>query len=211
MAARGRDAAPRRLPAGERRAQILEASKPVFLRSGLAGARVRDLAAAAGVNEALLYHYFSSKEELFEAAIAQPLEAAVEATVSRAVPPFDASGEVMREHTEAFVRQLLEAMDEVAPLLGLVLFGDQESGQRYWRELVEPALERIRGVARRNLPVWPHRAYDPDLVVDTIFATAFFFGLQERFFRPGEHRDLDETAHSLCEVLFHGMAAPDTQ
>lgn len=206
MKRNGKAASPRRLPAEERRAQIVAASRPVFMRSGLAGTRVRDLAAAAGVNEALLYHYFAGKEELFEAAIAQPLEAAVEATVSRAVPAFDASGEVMREHTETFICHLLAVMRDVAPLLGLMLFGEQEDSQRYWLESLGPALERIREVARRNLSVWSHRDFEPDLVVDTIFGTAFFLAIEDRF-RTAEPRDLDRTARNLCNVLFDGMAS----
>jgi AcrR family transcriptional regulator len=200
----------RRLRPEERRAEILASSKQVFLRSGLAGTRVRDLAAAAGVNEALLYHYYSSKEELFDAAIAQPLEAAVAATTSKAVPPFDAGGDVMREHTESFIYDLMVAMEEVAPLLGLVLFSEQQAGRRHWRELLKPALEQIRAVARRNLTVWPHREYDADLVVDTIFATAFFLALQDSFL-DSAGRDLRATARNLCDLLFRGMAIPDGQ
>lgn len=197
----------RRLTAEARRAQILASSKNVFLKSGLAGTRVRDLAAAADVNEATLYHYFESKEELFEAAIAQPLEDAVAATAAKAVPSFDAGGEVMRRHTEAFIRDLLEAMDEVAPLIGLVLFGDQESGQRYFRTRLRPAIDEIREVARRNMPVWPHRDYDPDLVVDTIFGTTFFRAIEDRLLGR-KPRDPNETARHLCDLLFDGMAAP---
>jgi AcrR family transcriptional regulator len=208
MSDSGSDGKRRRLSAEERRAQILEASKGVFLQSSLAGARVRDLAAAAGVTEALLYHYFESKEELFVAAIAEPLEKAVAVTASKAIPTFDASGDVMREQTRSFIYDLLVAMEEVAPLLGLVLFGDHESGQRYWRELIKPALDRIHGVARRNLAVWPHRDFDPHLVVDTIFATTFFFALEDRFSDTGQ-RDLHSTADRLCDLLFRGMALPD--
>jgi TetR/AcrR family transcriptional regulator len=204
----GSDGKRRRLSAEDRRAEIIAASKGVFLRSNLAGARVRDLAAAAGVTEALLYHYFASKDELFVAAIAEPLETAVIATASKAIPSFDEGGDIMREQTRSFIYDLLVAMEEVAPLLGLVLFGDHESGQRYWRELIKPALDRIRAVARRNLAVWTHREYDPDLVVDTIFATTFFLALEDRF-DNGKQRDLRATADKLSDLLFTGMAVPD--
>ncbi len=41
----------------------------MFARDGLAGARTDDIAAEAGVNKALLYYYFSSKELLYEAVL----------------------------------------------------------------------------------------------------------------------------------------------
>src|SRR4051794_24851413 len=51
------------------RCEILTAAEKEFARSGLAGARTDAIAAAAGVNKALLYYYFKSKEALFSAVI----------------------------------------------------------------------------------------------------------------------------------------------
>jgi AcrR family transcriptional regulator len=48
-------------------ARILDAAHAVFLRSGTAGARMQDIAAQAGVNQALLHYYFRSKDRLAEA------------------------------------------------------------------------------------------------------------------------------------------------
>jgi AcrR family transcriptional regulator len=48
----------------ERRRQILDAAVRVFARSGYHGSRVGDIAQEAGVAHGLLYHYFSSKEEV---------------------------------------------------------------------------------------------------------------------------------------------------
>lgn len=47
--------------------RILDAAHGVFLRVGTAGARMVDIARAAGVNHALLHYYFKSKEGLAEA------------------------------------------------------------------------------------------------------------------------------------------------
>jgi TetR/AcrR family transcriptional regulator len=45
---------------------ILEAAKNVFLRKGLDGARMQEIADEAGINKALLHYYFRSKDKLFE-------------------------------------------------------------------------------------------------------------------------------------------------
>lgn len=52
----------------ETRARILDAALKEFSAKGLAGARTEQIAAAAGVNKALLYYYFESKEKLYLAA-----------------------------------------------------------------------------------------------------------------------------------------------
>jgi TetR/AcrR family transcriptional regulator len=51
------------------RAAILAAAESGFAKSGLAGARTDAIAAAARVNKAMLYYYFKSKNQLFEAVV----------------------------------------------------------------------------------------------------------------------------------------------
>lgn len=63
--AKKREKAPHR--DGETEQRILEAAKVVFVRRGTAGARMREIAEEAGVNQALLHYYFRSKERLSEA------------------------------------------------------------------------------------------------------------------------------------------------
>src|SRR5579863_1441723 len=53
----------------ETRARILEAALREFSSLGMAGARMDQIAAAAGVNKALLYYHFDSKENLYAAAL----------------------------------------------------------------------------------------------------------------------------------------------
>jgi AcrR family transcriptional regulator len=55
-------------PVGERdgdtEQRILDAARRVFVRRGTAGARMQEIAAEAGVNQALLHYYFRSKDRL---------------------------------------------------------------------------------------------------------------------------------------------------
>jgi len=53
----------------ETRARILDAALREFAAHGLAGARTERIATAAGVNKALLYYHFDSKEKLYLAAL----------------------------------------------------------------------------------------------------------------------------------------------
>lgn len=53
----------------ETRAAILAAATRLFAKDGIAGARTDAIAAEAGVNKALLYYYFKSKESLYEAVV----------------------------------------------------------------------------------------------------------------------------------------------
>ena len=79
----------------ETRAAILAAAGKIFAKSGLAGARTDAIAAAAGVNKALLYYYFKSKENMYEA--------------------------VVEDHFSGFNRQALEVLTAPGPARAILL------------------------------------------------------------------------------------------
>ncbi len=53
----------------EKRRQILDGARGVFLALGFDGARMAEIARAAGVSKGTLYVYFTSKQELFSALV----------------------------------------------------------------------------------------------------------------------------------------------
>ncbi|HKB09056.1 MAG TPA: helix-turn-helix domain-containing protein [Vicinamibacterales bacterium] len=97
IASRARRAGPaaRRRRDGDTEQRILDAAHAVFVRRGTAGARMQEIAAAAGVNQALLHYYFRSKEQLargaFERAGSQLMPAIIRTLASDA--PLDAKVE----------------------------------------------------------------------------------------------------------------------
>jgi AcrR family transcriptional regulator len=57
---------------GDRRTAILDAAREQFAANGYAGASVRGIARQAGVDPALVHHYFGTKESVFVAAMELP-------------------------------------------------------------------------------------------------------------------------------------------
>ena len=64
---------PRRLAATERRTQLIQVAIDLFSRKGFRGATTREIAAAAGVTEAIIFRHFETKEHLYTAIIDQKL------------------------------------------------------------------------------------------------------------------------------------------
>ncbi len=91
--------------ADQTRARILHAAITEFSQNGLAGARTEQIAEAAGVNKALLYYYFKSKEALYAAALESIAEGV--RISSMAVLDADASA------GERFLRSTLEHFDRI--------------------------------------------------------------------------------------------------
>ncbi|GAA4576683.1 TetR family transcriptional regulator [Micromonospora coerulea] len=58
------------------REAILAAARAAFAERGFDAASIRSIATAAGVDPALVHHYFGTKEELFRAAMRVPIDPA---------------------------------------------------------------------------------------------------------------------------------------
>jgi AcrR family transcriptional regulator len=64
----------RRPGAPDTRAEVLAAARASFADKGFRGTTIRAVAAAAGVDPALVHHYFGSKDDLFVAALHIPVD-----------------------------------------------------------------------------------------------------------------------------------------
>ena len=64
----------RRRGSPDTRSAILAAARSSFAEHGFAGTTIRAVAASAGVDAALVHHYFGTKDELFLAALELPVD-----------------------------------------------------------------------------------------------------------------------------------------
>ncbi len=124
----------------ETRARILDAALSEFSAHGLAGARTEQIAAAAGVNKALLYYYFESKEKLYAAA----LEMVSARILDRSMVAFlrDAS------HGERLLRAALDHFDRILT-------------QREFQSLMQQEMMRLHKGETAELTILVKRVFGP--------------------------------------------------
>jgi AcrR family transcriptional regulator len=60
-----------RIPAAARKASIIRSATTLFGEKGFSGTKTREIAARAGVSEALIFKHFPSKEDLYAAILAE--------------------------------------------------------------------------------------------------------------------------------------------
>jgi TetR/AcrR family transcriptional regulator len=65
-----------RLPATDRRLQLIEAAMDLFSRKGFAGTTTKEIALAAGVSEAIIFRHFATKRDLYTAIIEHNIHSA---------------------------------------------------------------------------------------------------------------------------------------
>ncbi|MFI5186612.1 MAG: TetR/AcrR family transcriptional regulator [Chitinophagales bacterium] len=98
--------------------RILEAAKKVFLKRGMAGARMQDIADEAGINKAMLHYYFRSKEKLFEKIFAELSQY----FFPRLVMIFE-SHETLFKKIEMFVAEYIDQMSQT-PYLPIFILNE---------------------------------------------------------------------------------------
>ncbi|MFF3642487.1 TetR family transcriptional regulator [Streptomyces sp. NPDC002564] len=151
------DAAPRRRGRPSRtqtetgpatRDQILRAAREEFSERGYEKASVRGIAKAAGVDPALVHHYFGTKEQVFEAAVTATFAPALEAPAALEEGPPDGVGERLTR----FVLGIWENPATRVPLLAVVRSAmNNETAAAVFRRLI--AAQILGRIARRlDLP-----------------------------------------------------------
>jgi TetR/AcrR family transcriptional regulator len=198
------------MSAEERRSSILAAAREAFMKAGYGGARTRDIAERAGVNEALLFRHFATKEDIFHEAVVAPLIEIMGTSLADSDPVVEA-GELTaqkRSNAQATMRRMLEVMQTAVPLLGIVLFADNVQATQIYREQITPILDAGSARLRKRYGTWDHRPYDPDLMPRISMGMCLFVALDAYF--TGRELDLDATAAELADVITYGTAGrPD--
>jgi|SRR5580698_272951 TetR/AcrR family transcriptional regulator len=122
------------------RARILAAAIREFSTDGLAGARTERIAEAAGVNKALLYYYFTSKQTLYNAAF--------ESVANRVVASSMAAMDANSSAGERLVQFALNHFDRI-------------HSNRAFQSLMQQEMIRLHRGEENALPVLVERVFRP--------------------------------------------------
>jgi AcrR family transcriptional regulator len=166
-----------RLPANQRRAQLLDTAAQVFATRGYTGATTAELAEAAGVSEPIIYRHFKSKKELFIALVEVTGQETIklwEAELAGATDPADRLSRLIRTNPmltdkgRVRYRVIVAAMTEVAePEVNGALARNLDSLHDFIEREVRTAQEA--GVVSRR--------FSPELTAWVLIEIAIGFGV----------------------------------
>lgn len=126
------------------RDRILAAAREEFSERGYDKASIRGIAKAAGVDSALVHHYFGTKEQVFEAAITLSFGPAMQAPQAVEEGPLGDAGERLTR----FVFGVWENPATRAPLLAIVRSAvNNEAAAAVFRRII--ATQVLRRIADR--------------------------------------------------------------
>lgn len=145
----GRQDIRQRLPAAERKKQLISAAQRVFVRQGFHGTRTKDLAEEADVNEATFFMHFASKQEIFDAAVTDQLRSLVKLQLQEG-RAFATAEDLKIKDQIGFqaIKEIYEAVVEMSPLLVTALFSSRDEGRQAYRDDVYPLIRRLRAASK---------------------------------------------------------------
>jgi TetR/AcrR family fatty acid metabolism transcriptional regulator len=189
----------------EKRRLILDAAVRVFARKGYHTCRVGDIAEEAGVAYGLLYHYFSSKEEVLETVFRETWSELLEAM--RGV---EESGAPAREQLRQVAAILLRAWRRDPDLVRVLVREVARSPQMPRRvEEIGQAFRAIERIVARGQEEAEFRAdLDPRL------ASWIFYGAIEEILTgwvlgqlPDGDEEVAKAERTVVEVIGGGFAS----
>ena len=161
---------------GATRKKLLVAARHEFAASGLAGARVDGIAARAGVNKQLVYHYFGDKHALYLAVLELVYEEVREHERKldlQGLPPARA----IRKLIESSFDHLAEHPDFI-----LLLNDENRGGARHVREsnrleaMHSPLVSMVSRILRQGVQAGTfRRGIDPVHLYISIAGLSYFF------------------------------------
>ena len=165
----------RRNPEATRR-KLLVAARREFAASGLAGARVDEIAARAGVNKQLVYHYFGDKDALYLAVLEWVYEEIREQERKlnlEGLPP----GEAIRKLIEASFDHLAAHPDFI-----VLLNDENRGGARHVRgskrleAMHSPLVSMVSKILKQGVESGAfRRGVDPVQLYISIAGLSYFF------------------------------------
>ena len=196
----------RRLTAEARKSSILKAARRAFTETGdVNGTTIRAIAERGGISEGVIYRHYESKDQLFFESVVEPLREAVDALVA-ATEIIDRdeplTPERQMETMHGLYRQLVSTLEEVLPLLGLVLFGDPKTAQRFYRDSFAVAMDRLGAAWKEVESRYGYELESPDISARAVMGIALISALESHH---NNRFDRDRTLTTMSEGTINGF------
>jgi AcrR family transcriptional regulator len=196
-----------RVPAAQRRQQILEVATGLFARQGFHGTTTRQIAEQVGVKEIILFRLFPTKRDLYWAVIE-----------AKCVPPpgqhrvveLLKAGMGERELFTAMARGILERVTADITLTRLLLFSALESHEltdKFYRTYLADFYKTLAADIRRRIRKGKFRKVNPLLAARGFIGMVFYHLLVQELFGGNRYEkfQIPKVAEELTSVWLEGM------
>ena len=198
-----------RYSAEDRRQQIMDIAMTLFARQGFEGTTTRQIARAAGVNEAIIFRHFPSKEELYWAILRRKCESA--GRTQKMAERIAAGGSDLEIFSSIAESMLTRNRNDsnVTRLLLFTALERHEHSEEFFRNFVTSQYETLAEHIRRRIAAGAFRPLDASLASSGFLGMVVYHYLIQELFGGRQANDYDpgQAGEVLAEIWLRGVVA----
>lgn len=196
-----------RIPARDRRQQIMQVAMELFARQGFKGTTTRQIAQRARVNEAIIFRHFPSKEDLYWSIIDQKCR--VSASRDELKKKLEATDDD-RALFSHIAEDFLQRNSEDTTLGRLLLYSALENhrlSRRFFRTYVAERYELLADRIRTRIGEGRFRTLDPLLAARGFLGMIVHHFLIQELFGGKRYQKFDarHVVDTLTDIWLRGM------
>lgn len=185
----------------ERVREILDVGSRLFAEKGFEATSMRDIASAAGVSKALLYHHFNSKDDLF-ARISFSATQDLYSYVSQRVPKVGSAQDKVRAYMIAAASFF--AQNRASWMAASNAFWSDPDRHRLEKRVARRRLFEVflRDLISEGIENGEFNAIDPAIAGRLILSS---INWMSRWFDPTKEKTAEEVVEQYANIILHGI------
>jgi len=191
----------------DKRRVILDAAIRVFAREGFHGCRVSDIAKEANVAYGLVYHYFSSKDEVLDTLFTERWSLLLEA-----IGQVEAREAPVREKLSDVATFIFESYQNDQDLMKVIIVEVTRAANTFGRAHLQEIRQAYEGIAQIVEGAQRDGTFRDDISAQ--FASLFFYGAIEQLLTgwifdelPKNQEEFDRARDAVVETVCGGLEA----
>lgn len=210
MTKTGSNSPPRRRRKEARPAEIIDAGLKEFALNGLAATRLEDVAKRAGIAKGTIYRYFSSKEDLFVAAIRSRIVLSIEG-VDAAIERFEGPTDELLKLVLGKIYSEFVGTDTSALMRILIAEGNRfpDLIKLYHSEAISKGMSMLKSIVDRGVSRGEFRDGPAIIEPRIIIAPAIMAAIWRATFQAHDPLPIDRFIDAHIDTLLHGLLKND--
>jgi TetR/AcrR family transcriptional regulator len=197
------------MPACDRRTQLLEIALSLFAKKGFNGTTTKEIAAAAGITEAVIFRHFPHKQALYQAVLESQIGCTgFQEWMAEAQACMDRNDDegLFRAIAKIIIRSYSGEARHERVMLFAALEGN-EQGLAHYRSFSIPIFELLRVYIVRRQREGALADFDPGAILAAIAGMAQRYAMFTQMFGFSTEISAEQAADIFTRILMNGIQA----
>src|SRR5262245_39402824 len=192
-----------RMTAQDRRRQIIDVALKLFSEKGFRGTTTKEIALAAGINEAIIFRHFATKSDLYAAIIDQKASSSYIQAMHNAFKEAEETGDDQKLF-QSVAFNILEFHENDDTAMRMLLYSAlerHELAEAIFRNHISKTHGQLADYVKARINEGVFRRVDPIIAVRGFMGMVISHVLQKKFFHYEGHEILKISNRRLAESL----------